>query len=97
MSTTIERPRTNLGVSPGLLVLEIEADLTRREFLIGAGLIVLAHACGNDGKTGDEAAVLSGALTWSTVLSLPFAPDGLVPVLAAAVDGGPDTEATSAS
>ena len=30
--------------------------------------------------------VLSGALTWSTVLSLPFAIEGLVPMLAAAAD-----------
>lgn len=31
--------------------------------------------------------VLSGALTWSTVLSLPFAIDGLAPMLAATLDG----------
>jgi iron complex transport system substrate-binding protein len=40
---------------------------------------------------------LAGALSFSTVLSLPFALDGLVPMLAAAVDGDPETEATSAS
>jgi iron complex transport system substrate-binding protein len=34
---------------------------------------------------------LSGALTWSTVLSIPFAIDRLVPQLAAAVDGDPAT------
>ncbi|HWM06155.1 MAG TPA: iron-siderophore ABC transporter substrate-binding protein [Actinophytocola sp.] len=33
--------------------------------------------------------VLSGALTWSTVLSLPFALDALTPVLAGALDGRP--------
>jgi len=38
--------------------------------------------------------VLSGALTWSTVLSLPFALEGLVPMLAAAIDGDPGTKAT---
>lgn len=36
--------------------------------------------------------VLSGALTWSTVLSLSLAIDQLVPMLAAAVDGDPVTE-----
>jgi iron complex transport system substrate-binding protein len=39
-----------------------------------------------------EDEVLSGALTWGTVLSLPFAIDGLVPMLAAAVDGDPATK-----
>ena len=34
---------------------------------------------------------LSGALTWSTVLSIPLAIDRLVPQLAAAVDGDPAT------
>ncbi|HEY8476280.1 MAG TPA: iron-siderophore ABC transporter substrate-binding protein [Chloroflexota bacterium] len=36
---------------------------------------------------------LYGALSFSTVLSLPFAVDRLVPMLAAAVDGDPDTPA----
>ena len=36
---------------------------------------------------------LSGALTWSTVLSLPVAIDQLAPKLAAAVDGDPTTSA----
>lgn len=36
--------------------------------------------------------VLSGALTYSTALSIPYAIDGLVPRLAAAVDGDPATE-----
>jgi iron complex transport system substrate-binding protein len=35
------------------------------------------------------------ALSFSTVLSLPFAVDNLVPILAIAVDGDPDTEVTS--
>jgi len=34
---------------------------------------------------------LSGALTWSRVLSIPLAIDQLVPRLAAAVDGDPST------
>ncbi|QIN81664.1 ABC transporter substrate-binding protein [Rubrobacter tropicus] len=38
---------------------------------------------------------LSGALSFGTVLSLPFLLDGLVPMLAAAVDGNPNTEAAS--
>jgi len=37
--------------------------------------------------------VLSGALTWSTVLSIPLAIDRLVPQLSAAVDGDPATRA----
>lgn len=37
MLTTIERPRIDLEVSP-----EIENDLTRGEFLIGAGLLTEA-------------------------------------------------------
>jgi iron complex transport system substrate-binding protein len=41
--------------------------------------------------------VLSGALTWSTVLSLPFALDGIVPMLAKATNGDPCTEVTSSS
>ena len=40
---------------------------------------------------------LSGALSFSSVLSLPFALDGLVPRLAAAVDGDPGTTAKQAS
>lgn len=39
--------------------------------------------------------VLSGALTWSTVLSLPLAIDRLVPMLTAAVYGDPTTEIPS--
>lgn len=37
--------------------------------------------------------ILSGALTWSTVLSLPYALDGLLPKIVAAVDGNPSTKA----
>jgi iron complex transport system substrate-binding protein len=40
---------------------------------------------------------LSGALSFSTVLSLPFLLDELVPRMVAAVDGDPDTEVRSAS
>lgn len=40
---------------------------------------------------------LIGAISFSTVLSLPFALDGLVPMLAAAVDGNPATDAGSTS
>lgn len=39
--------------------------------------------------------VAAGALTWSTVLSIPFAIDALVPMLAGAVDGDPTTEVPS--
>lgn len=56
MSATIERPRTDLKVPPGLLVPEIENDLTRREFLIGAGLVVLAPGCGSGEENGNEEA-----------------------------------------
>lgn len=37
--------------------------------------------------------MVGGALVWGTVLSLPFALDGLVPQLAAAIDGDPATTA----
>lgn len=50
---------------------------------------------GRDIFLSDE--VLSGALTWSTVLSLPFAIEKLAPMLAAAVDGDPETEAGEAT
>ncbi|MGH3086660.1 MAG: iron-siderophore ABC transporter substrate-binding protein [Rubrobacteraceae bacterium] len=38
-----------------LLPPEIKSDLTRREFLIGAGLIALAPGCGSDGESGEGA------------------------------------------
>lgn len=44
-----------------------------------------------------EDQVVSAALSWSTVLSLPFAVDALVPQLAAVADGNPATEPASAS
>lgn len=50
MTKTIEQP--GIEVPPGLLVPEIENDLTRRDFLIGAGLLALASGCGG----GEEAA-----------------------------------------
>ena len=34
---------------------------------------------------------IEGTLDWATVAGLPFALDGLVPMLAAAVDGDPAT------
>ncbi|MGH3087771.1 MAG: iron-siderophore ABC transporter substrate-binding protein, partial [Rubrobacteraceae bacterium] len=40
---------------------------------------------------------VSGALNFSTVLSLPFALENVVPRLAAAIDGDPETEVESAS
>jgi iron complex transport system substrate-binding protein len=58
MTTTIERPRTGPRVPLGLFVPEIESDLTRREFLIWTGgLLVLApYGCGSSGEGADEAA-----------------------------------------
>jgi iron complex transport system substrate-binding protein len=58
MTTTIERPGTELVVPRELLVPEIENDLTRREFLIWTGgLLVLApYGCGSSGEGADEAA-----------------------------------------
>ena len=44
---------------------------------------------GRDIFLSDE--VLSGALTWSSVLSLPYVLDRIAPQLATAVDGDPDT------
>lgn len=37
--------------------------------------------------------VLGGALTWSSVLSLPYALEKVAPLLSAALDGDPDTDA----
>lgn len=54
MTTTIEQPRRGIEVPPGLPVPEIENDLTRREFLIGAGLIALAPGCGGDAGNGES-------------------------------------------
>jgi iron complex transport system substrate-binding protein len=45
---------------------------------------------GRDIFLSDE--VLSGALTWSSVLSLPYVLDRIAPQLDAAVDGDPDTK-----
>ncbi len=56
--TTIEHPRKELRVPERPLVPEITADLTRRDFLVGAGLIVLAPGCGAGGEAGED--TLSG-------------------------------------
>lgn len=50
---------------------------------------------GRDIFLSDE--VLSGALTWSSVLSIPYALENLLPILAAAVDGDPETEVGNAT
>lgn len=52
MTTTIECPRTELRVPPGLLVPEIEDELTRRELLIGTGSLLAlgAAGCGSGGE-----------------------------------------------
>ncbi len=49
---------------------------------------------GRDIFLSDE--VLSGALTFATVLSIPYALDNLAPLLAAAADGDPQTEVEGA-
>ena len=55
MSTTIERPWTEMKVPPGLLVPEVENDLTRRGFLIGGAAALLLAGCGGEQATnGDE-------------------------------------------
>lgn len=56
MTKTTGQPRKWVEASLGLPTPEIEDNLTRREFLIGAGLIVLAPGCGSNGETADEAA-----------------------------------------
>jgi len=50
MTKTIEHTEWGIKLPP-----QIVDDLTRREFLIGAGLIALAPACGSDEQGGDEA------------------------------------------
>ncbi|MGH3086658.1 MAG: iron-siderophore ABC transporter substrate-binding protein [Rubrobacteraceae bacterium] len=48
MTKSIERAK--LKAPPRLRAPEIVDDLTRREFLVGAGLVALAPGCGNDGE-----------------------------------------------
>ncbi|SHJ46292.1 iron complex transport system substrate-binding protein [Nocardiopsis flavescens] len=72
----------NAGFGPGL-----REDLA--DHRVYQGLDAVAQ--GRDPIVDD--AVVSGALTWSTVLSLPFALERLVPRIAAAVDGDPGTPA----
>jgi iron complex transport system substrate-binding protein len=48
MTKTIEFTERGIKLPPNIL-----DDLTRREFLVGAGLIVLAPACGSDGEGGE--------------------------------------------
>lgn len=53
--TTMDRPRSSAGIRPGLLIPEIENDLTRRDFLTGAGSLLVLGAAGCGGETaGDE-------------------------------------------
>ncbi len=47
MTKKIEQPEKGVEAPPGILLPEIMDDLTRRDFLIGAGLIVLAPGCGS--------------------------------------------------
>lgn len=65
MTTTIERPRTELMVPPGRLIPEIENDLTRRELLIGAGSLLAlgAAGCGNGEDAGNGEEVSGGMRT----------------------------------
>lgn len=58
MTKTAWQPRKGVEAPPGVLVPEIVNDLNRREFLIGAGLLVLAPSCGSDegdGSGGEDA------------------------------------------
>jgi len=50
MTKTIEFTERGIKLSP-----QIVDDLTRREFLIGAGLVVLTPACGSDEESGNAA------------------------------------------
>lgn len=72
----------NIGFYP-----ELEEELAENE--IYQNLAVSRE--GRDIFLSDE--ILSGALTWSSVLSIPYALENLLPTLAAAVDGDPDTTA----
>jgi len=63
MTTTIDRPG-NLEVPPELLFPEIENDLTRREFLIGMGsLLLLAPGCGSGEQTANGGDASGGRRT----------------------------------
>lgn len=44
--TTMDRPRSSAGIRPGLLIPEIENDLTRRDFLTGAGSLLVLEDVG---------------------------------------------------
>lgn len=46
------------------------------------------------GRPSGETELLAAALDFSTVLSLPYAPDRLIPLLVAALDGDPATVPT---
>ncbi|MFL1377053.1 iron-siderophore ABC transporter substrate-binding protein [Nocardiopsis protaetiae] len=72
----------NAGFSPGL-----------REDLAGHRVYQSLEAVARGRELIVDDVVVSGALTWSTVLSLPYALEQLVPRIAAAVDGDPATPA----
>ncbi len=52
---------------------------------------------GRDVFLEEDDEILDGALSFSTVLSIPIVLDGLVPMLAAALDGDPETRVEGAS
>lgn len=52
MTKTIEQPGKGIEVPPGMLIPEIENDLTRGELLIGTGLLALVPGCG--GGAGEQ-------------------------------------------
>lgn len=77
----------------------LEADVLVWTFLEAGELernpIYQRLAVARDHRAVIPGEIVGGALAWGTVLSLPFAIDGLVPLLAAAVDGDPATQVPS--
>lgn len=89
----ISRERLDL-IDADLLIWLLAQDGTRAD--VEEDPIYQRLAVASEGRTvflepGDPLGV---ALAFGTVLSLPYALDGLLPLLAAAVDGDPTTEAT---
>lgn len=58
--TAMNQTRAKKEITPGLLIPRIEADLTRRDFLIGGAATLLLAGCGNDEETANGGGGASG-------------------------------------